>query len=104
MTLTEPLPYSLSRAGPASVTGTGNYYVEVLAPGASTHSAVTIYLLDTHAYSPDTRHYEGYDWLKPDQIKWFREEAHKNRQKHKSYTKIHLDMAFIHIPLPEYAE
>ena len=104
MSLTESLPYSLSQAGPATVSGTGNYYVEILAPGTSTHSAVTIYLLDTHSYSPDERRFKGYDWLKPDQIKWFRESARKNKQKHKSYSKIHLDMAFIHIPLPEYAD
>ena len=67
MTLTQSLPLSLAEPGPATVDGVGNYVVEVLARGTSTHSALTLYLLDTHGYSH-----------------------------------VHLDMAFIHIPLPEY--
>ena len=63
-------------------------------------------MLDSHSYSPDENHYEGYDWIKPDQISWFREEVSTRRRSsaHKDYTHIHLDMAFIHIPLPEIAD
>ena len=102
MSLLESLPYSLSEAGPATIDGVGNYVVEVLAPGTSTHSALTLYLLDTHGLSPDEKHYRGYDWLKESQIKWFRETSQANKRKHKQYSKIHMEMAFIHIPLPEY--
>ncbi len=52
MALIETLPYSLSVAGPEDIDGIGNYYVEVLAHSSKT-AALTIYLLDTHAYSPD---------------------------------------------------
>ena len=65
---------------------------------------MTLYLLDTHTYSPDEKHYHGYDWLKPDQIAWFRETAGALKAKHAKYAKIHLDMAFLHIPLPEYRD
>ena len=75
MTLAESLPLSLAESGPATVDGTGNYIVEVLAHGTSHHSALTLYLLDTHSYSQDEAHYKGYDWLKPSQISWFRERA-----------------------------
>ena len=104
MGLAESLPYSLSEAGPARVDGTGNYVVEILARGTSHHSALTLYLLDTHSYSPDEAHYKGYDWLKPSQIAWFRETARSlhSSSAHKDYAHHHLDMAFIHIPLPEY--
>ncbi|KAI5924704.1 calcineurin-like phosphoesterase [Camillea tinctor] len=102
MALIEQLPYSLSAAGPDDIDGVGNYYVEVLAPGNSKHSAVTIYLLDSHSYSPDERQYSGYDWIKKNQIEWFKQTANGLKKKHKEYTHIHLDLAFIHIPLPEY--
>lgn len=104
MSLLETLPYSLSQAGPENVDGVGNYYVEVLAPSPSTHSALTLYLLDTHSLTPDEKHYKGYDWLKPSQIDWFRSTAQGLKKAHAKYSHIHMDMAFIHIPLPEYAD
>ncbi|KAI0194627.1 calcineurin-like phosphoesterase [Astrocystis sublimbata] len=103
MALIQQMPYSLSRAGPDDIDGVGNYYVEILAQGSSQHSALTLYLLDSHSYSPDERHYSGYDWIKPNQIEWFKQTASSLKRKHKQYTHIHMDLAFIHIPLPEYA-
>jgi hypothetical protein len=102
MELIESLPYSLSKAGPADIAGVGNYYIEVLARGGSGHSAITVYLLDSHAYSPNERKYRGYDWIKQNQIDWFRNTAQGLKKKHKEYTHHHMDVAFIHIPLPEY--
>ncbi|KAI9736951.1 MAG: hypothetical protein M1834_000540 [Cirrosporium novae-zelandiae] len=104
MALVESLPYSVSEAGPKDVEGVGNYYVEVLAPGTSTHSALTLYMLDTHAYSPDENHFRGYDWIKPNQIDWFHKTAQGLKGAHDLYTHVHMDLAFIHIPLPEYRE
>lgn len=104
MSLIESLPYSLAESGPTEVDGVGNYAIEVLARGSSHHSALTIYFLDTHSYSPDERQFRGYDWLKPAQIDWFKKTASERKKIHQEYTHIHLDMAFIHIPLPEYAE
>ncbi|EME88376.1 uncharacterized protein MYCFIDRAFT_48558 [Pseudocercospora fijiensis CIRAD86] len=103
MALIQTLPFSLSQAGPAEAEGVGNYYVEVQAH-SSQHSALTIYLLDTHSLTPDEKRYKGYDWLKPGQIHWFRETAESLKKAHSRYSHIHLDMAFIHIPLPEYAD
>jgi hypothetical protein len=104
MDLIETLPYSLSKAGPADIDGVGNYYIEVLGRGHSDHSALTVYLLDTHAYSPNEKKFKGYDWLKKNQIDWFRETAQRLRKPHKAYTHVHLNVAFIHIPLPEYRD
>jgi hypothetical protein len=104
MSLVETLPYSLSESGPEEIDGVGNYYVEVLARGSSKHSALTIYLLDTHAYSPNEQAYKGYDWLKKNQIDWFKNTSKglKKEKEHADYTHIHMNLAFIHIPLPEY--
>ncbi|GFP59756.1 hypothetical protein ACSS6W_009671 [Trichoderma asperelloides] len=104
MALMETLPYSLSQAGPADVDGVGNYYIEVLARGHNDHSALTIYLLDTHSYSPDERHFPGYDWVKPNQIDWFKKTHASLKKNHDGYTHRHMDIAFIHIPLIEYAD
>ncbi|KAI0024521.1 calcineurin-like phosphoesterase [Xylariomycetidae sp. FL0641] len=104
MALIEQLPYSLSVAGPDDIDGVGNYYVEVLSQGTSKHSALTIYLLDSHSYSPDERQWTGYDWIKKNQIDWFKQTASGLEKKHKEYTHIHMDIAFIHIPLPEYRD
>ena len=104
MSIIESLPYSLSRAGPDDIDGVGNYYVEVLARGSSHHSALTIYLLDSHSYSPDERTYKGYDWVHKNQIDWFKQTSNGLKKTHKEYTHIHMDIAFLHIPLPEYRD
>ncbi|EGP92254.1 unnamed protein product [Zymoseptoria tritici ST99CH_1A5] len=105
MSILETLPFSLSEAGPAEADGTGNYYVEVMAH-SNQHSALTLYMLDTHSLSPDEKKYHGYDWIKPSQTKWFKTTSQelKRSRAHIKYSHIHMDMAFIHIPLPEYAE
>jgi len=102
MAIMDGLPYSLSTAGPEDVDGVGNYVVEILGRGSTSHSALTLYMLDTHSYSPDERQYHGYDWLKQSQIDWFRSTSQSLKRKHKEYTHIHMDLSFIHIPLPEY--
>jgi hypothetical protein len=104
MALIETLPYSLSEAGPEGIDGVGNYVVEILARGGSKHSALSLYLLDTHAYSPDEQHYPGYDWVKQSQIDWFNKKAEGLKKEHDKYTHHHMDLAFIHIPLPEYRD
>lgn len=104
MIIYESLPYSLATSGPVEVDGVGNYYIEVLARGKSDHSALTLYFLDTHSYSPDERRYPGYDWIKPSQIDWFKRTASGLKAKHQEYTHRHMDLAFIHIPLPEYVD
>ncbi len=103
MEIIESLPYSLSAAGPKDVDGVGNYYIEVLSRGTGHHSALTLYLLDTHAYSPDERNYHGYDWLKETQINWFKNTSRtlRGKESHRKYTHVRMDLAFIHIPLPE---
>lgn len=98
------MPFSLSQPGPLEVDGVGNYVVEILAPAQSQHSAITLYFLDSHSYSPDEATYRGYDWIKPSQIQWFRDTARSLQTKNDKYSHIHLNMAFIHIPLPEFTD
>lgn len=102
MAIMDGLPYSLSHAGPTDVEGVGNYYIEVLSRNGGHTSALTIYMLDTHSYSPEEKKYHGYDWVKQSQIDWFKSTSQGLKRKHKEYSHIHMDLAFIHIPLPEY--
>ena len=104
MAILETLPFSLSAPGPATLPGSGNYVLEVLAPGSSTHAALSLYLMDTHSGSPSERAFPGYAWLEPPQIQWFRSTAQALAPRHASYAKIHLSMAFVHIPLSEYRD
>jgi 3',5'-cyclic AMP phosphodiesterase CpdA len=97
------LPYSLTQAGPNTIPGVGNYFIRVLAHTGH-HAALTMFFLDTHSYSPDDKKYHGYDWIKPEQIKWFKDTAESLKADNARYSHIHLDMAFIHIPLPEYRD
>jgi 3',5'-cyclic AMP phosphodiesterase CpdA len=101
--LLQTLPYSMTQAGPNTVPGVGNYYIRVLSHTGH-HAALTMFFLDTHSYSPDDKKYKGYDWIKPEQITWFRETAESLKADNRKYSHVHLDMAFIHIPLPEYRE
>jgi hypothetical protein len=61
-------------------------------------------MLDTHGLTPDEKRYKGYDWLKQSQIEWFRTTSEGLKKSHAKYSHIHMDMAFIHIPLPEFGE
>lgn len=101
MALTETLPFSLSEAGPEDLPGVGNYHLQIMSHKTE-HPAATLYLLDTHAYSPDEKKFPGYDWLKPEQVQWFKDKHETLLPGIKQYSGIHLQMAFIHIPLPEY--
>ena len=102
MSLLNTLPFSLSQFGPDDVDGVGNYYIEVLAQSPAQHSALTLYFMDTHSYSPNEKQYKGYDWVKPNQIDWFQKAAQSLKKKNSQYTRIHMNMAFVHIPLPEF--
>ena len=93
------LPYNLTQRGPKDISGEGNYILEVKS-SKSNDIAALFYFFDSHMY-PE----EGlgrYDWIKFDQIAWYREQS-------KSYsTKNGVNpypaLAFFHIPLPEYKE
>ena len=114
MELTASLPYSVSEVGPelgAMIKdtkgrdipegGVGNYVVEVVTHNRAEHPALSLYFLDSHSYTPNKAD-EGYDWIKPSQIEWFKNTVKNLKAAHDKYTFIHLNMAFIHIPLPEF--
>lgn len=108
MSLLQDLPFSLCQPGPAHVDGVGNYYLQVLAPEPSQLSPLTLYLLDTHGEIKSKVRNPDYDWIKQSQIDWFTSTSQalrKARQEHNGHDRFpHLSLAFMHIPLPEYAD
>lgn len=59
-----------------------------------------LYCMDSHSYStlPDV---EGYDWLKTEQVQWYREQSAYYAKQNTTGTPLPA-LAFFHIPVPEY--
>lgn len=78
------LPYSHTRVGPTRLhdgNGAGNFYVKLRSPKPDKIHLFTLYLLDSGEYAPvDHWHpfkFSGYDWVRPDQIEWFKDISKK---------------------------
>lgn len=93
-------PYCLAQAGDRSLSGVGNYILEIRSAATADSIGGLLYFFDSGAYSP-IEAIKGYGWFKPDQINWFTRQS-------AAYTNAnngtpHPALAFFHIPLPEYA-
>lgn len=64
-------------------------------------TAAILYVFDSNAYSP-LKNVKGYDWIKDDQIEWYRHESQKFTRNNNGTPLPAL--AFFHIPFPEYNE
>ncbi|KAK9466107.1 Metallo-dependent phosphatase-like protein [Lipomyces arxii] len=110
MQIASQLPYSASQPGPEFAKGVGNYYLNVLA-NKEDHAALTLYLLDTHKYSPNPKKMPGYNWIDESQLEFLVASYRQLSPLRSEYTtpkmastsnKKHMSMAFFHIPLTEY--
>ncbi|CEP60629.1 phosphoprotein phosphatase LALA0_S01e15346g [Lachancea lanzarotensis] len=99
--LAQSLPYSMFKIGEKDTNdntfGVGNYVHHIYDENGDALSA--LYFLDAHKYSPNTKAYPGYDWIKEEQWKFFDQYVDDFSEQGKS-----LSMAFFHIPLPEYLD
>lgn len=80
--------------------GVTNYTLPVMTSDQH-QRALTLYVLDSGSYSLVPR-IKGYDWMKGNQVQWYREQSLKIKEETPGDTIPAL--AFFHIPLPEYAE
>jgi hypothetical protein len=77
----QALPYSLVQAGPSDIDGEGNYVLKVKSADASKTHLLTLYFLDSGAYSDGVFDWFGwfhgseYDWIRQSQIDWFLQES-----------------------------
>ncbi len=93
-------PAFVGEIGPEDISGEGNYIISLQSSDSDQRKAL-LYFIDSNAYAPD-KTVSDYDWIKFDQINWYREQSRR-------YTalnggKPYPALAFFHIPLPEYAE
>ena len=109
MSLLQDLPFSLCQSGPEKLDGVGNYYLQLFGPAhaQSRGPLSTLYFLDSHGQIPSKAKNPDYDWIKPSQIDWFTctsQALRKAREKDDTHNRFHLSLAFMHIPLPKYAD
>lgn len=107
MSLLQDLPLSLCQPGPKYVDGVGNYYLQVFDHAPSKLPLSTLYLLDSHGQISTEVQDPDYEPIKQSQIDWFRstsQELRKAREKDNNHNRFHSSLAFLHIPLPEYAD
>lgn len=91
------IPYNLTDSV-AGVSGASNYILPIKSSDGDKNATI-LYCMDSHSYS-QIKGIGGYDYIKFDQIQWYRENSAK-------YTKQNGDtpipsLAFFHIALPEY--
>ncbi|KAH9942026.1 Metallo-dependent phosphatase [Amylocystis lapponica] len=86
------LPYSMVEPGPKDIHGVGNYVLKVMSADASKTHLLTLYFLDSGAYSKGAFDWLGffvpteYDWIHQDQIEWFLQESASIDQVERPFT------------------
>jgi hypothetical protein len=97
----EKMPYNLTSNGPDNVSGNGNYVLNILSSNSSKTETV-LYFLDSHGGFGKNKEFGGYDWIKSDQIGWYRDQSINFTNANGGRPMNAL--AFFHIPLQEYKE
>lgn len=93
----QKVPYNLTSKADG-ISGVTNFILPVKSSDGS-RNALILYCLDSHAYS-SVKGVGGYDFLKPDQIAWYRKNSREFAAANGGNPVPAL--AFFHIPLPEY--
>ena len=107
MSILQKLPLSLCEPGPEQVDGTGNFYLQVLAPEPSQDPLSTLYFFDSHGQKPGSIFYPDYYPISQSQIDWFTNTSQAIRRKLRNDSddnRPHLSLVFQHIPLPEFGD
>ncbi len=95
------LPYCVTENGPKDISGSGNYIIKVKSQ-ASKNTEAVLYFLDSHSGLPKEKGLGHYDWIKNDQVQWYREQSKKMTAENNGDP--YPALAFFHIPLIEYNE
>lgn len=96
--IVQTIPYNITVDENPELSGVGNCALAVKSSDGSKDAAV-LYCIDSHYYStiPGV---EGYDYIKSDQIEWYRQRSAGFTRENGG--KPMPALAFFHIPLPEY--
>ncbi len=91
------IPLNVNSATADNIFGFGNFYLPI--SSNKNKQAAILYFFDSNEYVPS--HIPGsYDWIRLDQIKWYKELSQSIKEKNDGQPIPAL--AFFHIPLPEY--
>ena len=93
-------PYFVGEKGPRDIKGVGNYAIPVYNSKNQNKVEAVLYCLDSNDYSESNIKYGYYDWVKFNQIEWYRNQSLQFAQNNGSSPIPSL--AFMHIPLIEY--
>ena len=97
-TILSSYPHFVGEAGHPEVEGAGNYLLPIIG-NRDDNTHFLVYAIDTHN-KPTDDYYGHYDWIKLNQIEWYRSVSD-------NFTRLNNDrplpaLAFMHIPINEY--
>lgn len=93
----QSVPFNLTQTTPG-ISGVTNFILSVKASDGK-RNATVLYCIDSHSYS-QIKGVNGYDYIKFDQIQWYRENSKKFTEENNGVPVS--SYAFFHIALPEY--
>ena len=93
----QSVPFNLTQTTPG-ISGVTNFILPVKASDGKRNETV-LYCIDSHSYS-QIKGVNGYDYIKFDQIQWYRENSKKFTEENNGVPVS--SYAFFHIALPEY--
>lgn len=93
----QSVPFNLTQTTPG-ISGVTNFILPVKASDGK-RNATALYCIDSHSYS-QIKGVNGYDYIKFDQIQWYRENSKKFTEENNGVPVS--SYAFFHIALPEY--
>lgn len=96
----ETIPGFVGEKGPATIHGTGNYFLRIQDQQNETTAAI-LYFFDSNAYCKNKK-ISDYDWIRFDQIEWYRNLSKQLKVENNGNP--YPAIAFFHIPLPEYKQ
>lgn len=96
----DTLPYFVGESGPEHLTGAGNYALPIKGSKGGKVKAL-LYSIDTNNIPENPKH-GHYDWVHFDQIEWYRSVSRGHTSANAN--QVIPSLAFIHIPLQEYAK
>lgn len=91
-------PLSLTFNASEFIDGVGNCHIPIRAEKSDSTKWV-LYFFDSHSYTNNHKELGYYDWIKGNQIEWYRSVSNKYKLQRNTTLPA---LAFFHIPLPEY--
>lgn len=101
MQTVEGMPFCLTVNGPENISGNGNYTLDIQSSDLRKTAAI-LYCFDSHSGIDPVTVYGNYEWIKSDQIDWYKKQSSISAGKNGG--KPLPSLAFFHIPLPEVNE